>query len=66
MHRLAVLYKRGLSPEEIAATYPHLTLGQIYAALAYYHANRVQIEAEQAADYTEYDRLKQQQYETGE
>ena len=36
----------GLSPEEIALEYPHLTLAQVHAALTYYHANREQIEAE--------------------
>ncbi|GIX00557.1 MAG: hypothetical protein KatS3mg111_3889 [Pirellulaceae bacterium] len=65
VHRLAVLYKQGQSPEEIATTYPQLTLGQIYAALTYYHANRDQIEAELAADDAEYDRLKQQSERAG-
>lgn len=60
VHRLVVQYKQGQSPEEIASTYPHLTLGQIYTALAYYHANRDQIEAELAEDDAEYDRLKLQ------
>ena len=35
----------GYSPEEIASTvYPHLTLGQIYAALAYYEDHRDEID----------------------
>lgn len=59
VERLAVLYKQGQSAEEIAQTYPHLSLGQIYAALAYFHANRSEIEAELAAADAEYDRLKQ-------
>ena len=42
--RIATLYKQGQSAEEIAQTYPHLSLGQVYAALAYYHANRAEIE----------------------
>ena len=61
VHRIVVLYKKGQSPEEIAQTYPHLSLGQIYTALAYYHSNRDQIELELAADDAEYDELKQQQ-----
>ncbi|GIX00145.1 MAG: hypothetical protein KatS3mg111_3477 [Pirellulaceae bacterium] len=65
VHRLVVMYKQGLSPEEIAATYPHLSLGQIYAALAYYHSNRDEVEAELAADDAEYDRLKRQRQGTG-
>ena len=40
--------KQGLSAEEIAAEYPHLTLAQVYAALAYYHANADEIEADLA------------------
>jgi len=36
----------GMTPEEIALEYPHLTLAQVHAALAYYHANRDEIEAD--------------------
>jgi hypothetical protein len=39
-----------MSPEEIAEDYPHLTLAQVHAALAYYHANREEIEADIAQD----------------
>ena len=53
-------YKLGLSPEEIAAEYPHLQLSQIYAALAYYHANRDTMEAEMAAEEAESDRLEKE------
>jgi uncharacterized protein (DUF433 family) len=35
----------GYSPEQIASTvYPHLTLGQVYAALAYYEDHRDEID----------------------
>jgi hypothetical protein len=34
----------GMSPEEITFEYPHLALAQVHAALAYYHANRNEIE----------------------
>jgi len=60
VHRIATLYKQGQTAEDIAQTYPHLSLGQVYAALAYYHANRDGIEAELAAADAEYDQLKQQ------
>lgn len=60
VHRIAVLYKQGQNAEEIARTYPHLSLGQVYTALAYYHANRDEVEAELAADDAEYDALKSQ------
>jgi hypothetical protein len=47
----------GLSPEEIADEYEHLTWAHVYAALAYYHANRDAMDAELAAEEVEYDRL---------
>jgi uncharacterized protein (DUF433 family) len=34
------------SPAEIADTYPTITLADVYAALAYYHDHRDEIEAE--------------------
>jgi uncharacterized protein (DUF433 family) len=54
VHRIAVLYKQGQNAEEIALTYPHLSLSQVYAALAFYHANRDEVEAELSADDAEY------------
>jgi len=36
----------GLLPEEIAAKYGFLQLHQVHAALAYYHANRAEIDAD--------------------
>ncbi len=45
VQRIVGWYKLGLSPEEIATQIPHLTLAQVYAALAYYHANSEEIEA---------------------
>ena len=59
VHRIALLYKQGQSPEEIARTYSHLSLGQVYAALAYYHANRAEIESELSAADVLYDELKE-------
>ena len=44
--RIAAWYKMGMTPEEIALEYPHLTLAQVHAALAYYHVNRDEIEAD--------------------
>jgi uncharacterized protein (DUF433 family) len=58
VHRIAVLYKQGQHAEDIAQSYPHLSLSQIYTALAYYHANRDEIDAELAAADVEYDELK--------
>jgi uncharacterized protein (DUF433 family) len=44
--RVAGWYRMGMTPEEIALEYPHLTLAQVHAALAYDHANREEIEAD--------------------
>ena len=60
VHRIAVLYKQGHSPEEIIQTYPHLSLAQVYSALAYYHANREEIEDELSAADSQFDELKRQ------
>ena len=48
--RIAGWYRMGFTPEEIALEYPHLTLAQVHAALAYYHANCNEIEADLAQD----------------
>lgn len=44
VQRIAGWYKLGLSPDEIAHTFGHLSLAQVHAALAYYHSNREEIE----------------------
>jgi hypothetical protein len=40
----------GMTPETITLEYPHLTLAQVHAALAYYHANSDEIEADIAQE----------------
>ena len=50
--RIVGWYKKGLTPEEIATQYGHLSLVQVHAALAYYHANSEEIEADLAAEET--------------
>lgn len=50
VRRIAVWYKLGLTPEEIADQFGHLSLAQVHAALTYYHANREEIEADLAAE----------------
>lgn len=54
---IALYYKQGHLPEEIVQQYEHLSIAQIYAALAYYHANRAEVEADIAREEAEYDRL---------
>ncbi|MCT7951842.1 DUF433 domain-containing protein [Ancylothrix sp. C2] len=55
---IAVLYKEGMTPEEIAQEFDFLSLGQVYAALAYYHANQELIENLLAEEKAEYQRLE--------
>ena len=50
VQRVVRWYRLGLTPEEIADRVGHLNLAQVHAALAYYHANQVVMEAEIAAD----------------
>jgi hypothetical protein len=52
-----------MGPEEIAAQYGHVTLAQVHAALAFYYANRQEIDADLADEAAEYDRLAQQSQE---
>lgn len=46
--------------EEIQRQHPHLTLGQIYAALAYYHDHREVVDAAISQQLTDVDRIAAQ------
>jgi len=54
------LHKQGLLPEEIVLEFEHLSLAQVYAVLAYYHANHEEVEAEMAEEQAEADRLERE------
>ncbi len=60
VRRIVGWYKLGLNPEEIGDRVGHITLAQVYAALAYYHANRDEIETDMATEETEATSLRQQ------
>ena len=47
------------TPEEMQAQYPHLTLSQIYAALAYYHDHKEQFDAQIQTDLREVSALRE-------
>ena len=64
VQRIVVWYKLGLMPEEIAERIGHLSLAQVYAALAYYHANREAVESGIAAEDAEYEKLASEHYLT--
>ena len=48
--RVAAWYKMGLTPEEIATQYGHLSRAQVHAAPAYDHANPEEIGADLAQE----------------
>ncbi|HXG64686.1 MAG TPA: DUF433 domain-containing protein [Blastocatellia bacterium] len=64
VNQIVVWYKQGYSSEEIADQYPHLTLAQVYTALAYYHANREEIETDLEVEKAEAERLEQKYLQT--
>ena len=61
VHRIVGWYKLGWAPEEIADRMGHISVAQVHAALAYYHANQQAMEAQIAADEAEADRLEAEQ-----
>ncbi len=48
--RIVGWYKIGYSAENIVMDYPHLTLAQVHAALAYYHANQRTVDEDMARE----------------
>ena len=50
--------EEGRSPDEIVGSFPHLTLADVYAALAYYHDNRILIDEHMRDDDATVSRLK--------
>lgn len=58
--QIVTLYKRGETPDEISLNYPHVTLAQIHAALAYYHSHQADVERELAEERAEAERLEQE------
>jgi len=60
VRRIAQWNNLGLIPEEIARKFGHLSLAQIYAALAYYYANQAEIDADLEAEAREAAALERQ------
>ena len=58
---IVVDMRSGMTPDEIQAAYPHLTLAEIYAALAYYYDHQSQIDAQIVADDELVEELRKQQ-----
>jgi uncharacterized protein (DUF433 family) len=59
--RIAGWRNQGWIPEEIAADYQHISLAQVHAALAYYHANKEEIDADSEAEERFYESCIQSQ-----
>jgi len=57
VRRIAQWHNMGLIPEEIAWKFGHLSLAQVHAALAYYHANKAEIDADLEEEERETERL---------
>ncbi len=47
-----------MTPEQIHEAYPHLSLAQIYAAMAWYHDHKAEYDAEMERNMKEYERLR--------
>ena len=62
VQRIVGWYKLGLSPEEIAEKFGHISLAQVHAALAYYHANKDEIEYTIIKDKEEGDNLEKEHH----
>lgn len=60
VERIVRWYQLGLSPEEIADQFGHLSLAQVHAALAYYHANRSEVDANIATEDAAAEEMEQQ------
>jgi uncharacterized protein (DUF433 family) len=65
VQNIAIDFNAGVKPEDIVAEKTHLTKAQVYAALAYYYANKEAIDAEIAAYYNEFEHLEVE-YKSGQ
>lgn len=60
VQRIAILHNLGHSPEEIVRKYEHLTIAGVHAALAYYYANKVEVDTEMASDEADAERVEKE------
>jgi uncharacterized protein (DUF433 family) len=52
-------FQKGLSPESIVQSFPLLTLEQVYGVIAFYLANRAEIDVYLAAEEAAFDAMPQ-------
>ena len=57
-HIVVMHERQGMAPEQIVSEYPHLTLAGIYAALAFYHDHREEVNADIQAEREWYEEMK--------
>ncbi len=57
-------FRRGQSPESIRGSFPLLSLEEIYGAIAFYLANRTEIDEYLIAEENEFEAARQNQGET--
>ena len=55
---VVALHEAGRSPEEILLDYDHLTLGQVYAALAYYYDHKAEVLVQLESDRNAVEHFK--------
>ena len=60
VRRIAQWHNMGLIPEEITRKFGHLSLAQVHAALAYYHANQAEVDADLESEDRETEALEKQ------
>ena len=60
VRRIARWHAMGVIPEEIARKFGHLSLAQVHAALAYYHASQAEIDADTEAETRRTETLERQ------
>lgn len=57
VRRIAVLHNMGEAPEEIVGKFDRLSLAQVHAALAYYYANKDEIDGDLEVEERNYEAL---------
>lgn len=65
VQNIAIDFNAGMNPEEIVVQRTHLTLTQVYAALAYYYANKAAIDTA-IADYYKESEALEAEYHSGQ
>jgi uncharacterized protein (DUF433 family) len=60
VRRIAQWHNMGLIPEEIMRKFGHVSLAQVHAALAYYHANQAEVDSDLESEARETESLEEQ------